>query len=104
MSTPWLLAADLLEQEPPEDDLDRHIREAAGGLDWRDCGARLVSFLRELRPYPGEVAAAHQVATWLPSVGPKGWEQAPNGVQLEQAILEAYRAIHGPAREDGRVR
>lgn len=91
MTTAWSRAADLLEQEPPEDDLDREIREAAGRLDWRDCGARLVSCLRELRPYPGEVEAARQVAAWLPSLSPQGWDSAPEGPQLRQAILAAHR-------------
>ena len=81
----------MLEQEPPEDDLDRHIREAAQRLDWRDCAARLVSCVRELRPYPSEEEAARQVAGWLPSLRPQGWEQAPRGAELVQAVLAAYR-------------
>ncbi len=90
MSTPWSLAADLLEQEPTDDDLDRQIREAAGRLDWQDCGARLVGCLLELRPCPSEVEAARRVAAWLPSLRPQGWEQAPSGAGLVEAIVEAY--------------
>ena len=62
----------MLEQEPPEDDLTRQIREAAQRLDWQDCGARLVSCQRELRPYSTEVEAARQVAAWLPTLQPRG--------------------------------
>lgn len=93
MSTPWDLAADLLEQEPqgPDADLNRKIVEAARRLDWRDCASRLVSCVRELRPDPSEEAAAHQVAGWLPSLRPQCWAEAPKGAELEQAILDAYR-------------
>ncbi len=66
MTTAWSRAADLLEQEPPEDDLDRQIRKPAGRLDGRDWGARLVTFLLELLASLSEVEAARQVAAWLP--------------------------------------
>ena len=87
----WSLAADLLEREPPEDDLDRQIRKAAGRLGWQDCGARLVSCLRELHPYLGEVEAARQVAAWLPTLRPRNWASSPQ-TGLLGAILAAYWA------------
>jgi hypothetical protein len=94
VSTPWQRAADLLEQEPdgPDADLNREIVEAAGRLDWQDAAARLVGCLLEQRPYPGEVEAAAQVAAWLPSLRPQGWEQAPRGAELVEAVLAAYGA------------
>ena len=98
MSTPWSLAADLLEQEPTEDDLDRDIREAARRLDWPDAAARLVGCLLELRPHPSEVEAARRVAAWLPGLRPQGWEQAPSGAELVEAVLRAYRK--GPWHPD----
>lgn len=92
MTTAWSRAAVLLEQEPPEDDLDRQIREAAGRLHWQDAATRLVSCVRELRPCPGEVEAARRVAAWLPRLQPRDWDSAPPGEALVEAVLAAYRA------------
>lgn len=92
MTTAWAKAAELLEQEPPDDDLDRQIRPAARRLDWRDCGARLVSCLRELRPYPSEEEAARIASAGLPGLRPQGWPGAPRGEALVEAVLGAYRA------------
>ena len=47
-----------------------------------------------------------QVQGWtkLGSLRPKGWEQTPKGAELMQAILEAYRSVHGRGSSEGRMR
>ncbi len=93
-------AARLLESgelgEP--DPLWAAIRRAAQKLDWPDCGARLVAFRLEVRPHAGERTAAHAVAAILPTLRPKGWDSAPRGTELAEAVLEAYRS--GPWHPD----
>lgn len=88
----WAEAARLLEQEAvgEDADLNREVLEAARRLDWQEAGCRMLSAHLELAR-EGEDQAARWAAQALANLRPKGWEQAPKGEALVQAVLAAYR-------------
>lgn len=93
MTTGWAKAAELLEgQAYPSDDIDAEVRKLIRERPWPEVGAVLAHTHRELSH--GRSTEAQDVA-WaadlIPFLRPKGWEQAPKGAELVQAILEAYR-------------
>lgn len=81
MSTPWSLAADLLESgelgEPNR--WWRRMGEAAERLRCEDCAARMMSYRTEAFPYPAPDVATRQVVALLPGLQPQWWAAAPRG-------------------------
>jgi hypothetical protein len=101
----WDEAARLLEsgQAYPSDDIDRQIRELIRSRPWVEVGAVLADTHRELSH--GRSTEAEDVA-WAAGLihilRPQGWQEAPSGEALEQAILEAYRGDRlAPTGEPG---
>ncbi|MHB1576972.1 MAG: hypothetical protein ACYCX9_10775 [Candidatus Dormibacteria bacterium] len=96
----WDEAAELLERGDayPSDDIDAEVRKLIRERHWPQVGAVLLNTHRELSH--GRSTQAEDVA-WaaglIPILRPQGWEQAPKGEALEQAILAAYRGdpVHG---------
>ena len=88
----WAEAARLLEQEAvgEDADLNRQILEAARAQPWQVAGLRMLSAHLELAR-EDEDQAARWAAQALASLRPQGWEQAPRGAELVQAVLAAYR-------------
>jgi len=90
----WQRAAELLEsgQTYPSDDLDAEVRRLIRAKPWLEVGAILASTHRELsHGRSTEAEAVTWAAGLVPVLRPMGWEQAPTGEALEQAILEAWR-------------
>ena len=90
----WERTAELLERGDayPSDDIDREIRELIRAKPWPVVGAVLAHTHRELsHGRSTEAEDAAWAAQQLPSLRPQGWEQAPTGEALEQAILAARR-------------
>ncbi len=94
----WQRTAELLERGDayPTDDLDRQVRGLIRERPWAEVGAVLADTHRELSH--GRSTEAEDVA-WAAGLihilRPQGWEQAPTGEALEQAILAAYRKGQG---------
>ena len=90
----WDEAARLLERGDayPSDDIDRQIRELIRTRPWPEVGAVLLSTHLELsHGRSTETEAVRWAADLIPFLRPQGWEQAPTGEALEQAILAAHR-------------
>ena len=94
----WDEAARLLETGDayPTGDLDRQIRELIRARPWAEVGAVLADTHRKLGH--GRSTEAEDVA-WAAGLihilRPQGWQEAPSGAELEQAILDAYRTVVG---------
>ena len=90
----WERTAELLERGEayPSDDIDRQVRQLIRERPWAEVGVVLAKTHRELRH--GRSTEAEDVA-WaaglIPILRPQGWEQAPTGAALEQAIQQAHR-------------
>ncbi|NNM97841.1 MAG: hypothetical protein HKL89_09605 [Candidatus Dormibacteraeota bacterium] len=94
----WERTAELLESGPdhPDADLDRQIRELIRTRPWAEVGAVMADTHRELSHCRStEAEDVAWAAGLIPILRPQGWEQAPKGEALEQAILAAYRPHEG---------
>ena len=79
MSSPWQQVAELLEQAPPEADIDRELRRLLQRLGWQDGLRRAVDFALERWPAFSPTEASRWAAEALRRFGVteptpcKGW-------------------------------
>jgi len=92
----WERTAELLESDAPPD-LDRQIARLVRERPWLEVGAILADTYRELRKGSTEPEAVAWAAGLVHVLRPQGWEQAPEGPELEAAILGAWRPTSGTA-------
>ncbi len=93
--TLWADAARLLESAEayPSDDIDRQIRDLIRSRPWAKVGAVLAVTHKELsRGRSTEAEDVAWAAGLIHILRPQGWQEAPSGEALEQAILKPYRA------------
>jgi hypothetical protein len=89
----WRRTAEMLEsgQTYPRDDIDAEVRKLIRAKSWAEVGPVLADTYMELNRRATQAQAVTWAAGLLHVLRPMGWEQAPTGEALEQAILEAWR-------------
>jgi hypothetical protein len=86
----WEHAAALLEADAPPD-LDRQIAKLIRERPWLEVGAILASTHRELNRRATQAEAVTWAASLIHVLRPMGWQEAPEGPELEAAIMAAWR-------------
>lgn len=92
--TIWERVAELLEAGPahPDANLDAQILPLVRAKPWAEVGAILADTHRELNHRSTEAEEVTWAAGLVHVLRPMGWEQAPEGPELEQAIMRRFRA------------
>jgi hypothetical protein len=89
----WERTAEMLEsgQTYPSDDIDAEVRKLIRERPWLEVGAILADTHRELRKGSTEAEAVRWAADLVHVLRPMGWQEAPEGPELERAIMAAWR-------------